>query len=207
MIALLFSVLPQLQIHNPTTFLLLLIPITNHLLLILQLTRNPTILTSLIPRNNMALSLLFLEMFFFRNNGRRSVRFQFQSSYHSWLISKQRSSLSLGRQSSSFNSYCSSSYNRHETQQFQPSKIFNKTNKTPKKLSIPKKLRISIPPDVKLSPDLQIKCDSCLLGCSTKFTNILITHHEQSLPEHSPSSLNDIPALVNIRTRNLLIFF
>ena len=73
MIALLFSVLQQLQTHNPTTFVLFLIPITNllllipitNLLLILQLTRNPAILTySLIPCKNLALPLLFLEMSF-----------------------------------------------------------------------------------------------------------------------------------------------
>ena len=68
MITLLFSVLQQLQTHNPTTFLLLLllllIPITN-LIFILQLTRNPAILTySLIPCKNLALPLLFLEMSF-----------------------------------------------------------------------------------------------------------------------------------------------
>ena len=184
MIALLFSVLQQLQINNPTTFLLLLlIPITNLLLLILQLTRNPTILTySLIPRKNLALSLQFLETIFFRNNRRRSQRFHFQSSYHSWLISKQRSSLF------SFvdNPPPSTPTTPNPTTDTKPSnsnhrRILRKLRKHRKNSSIPKKLRVSISLDVKLSPDLQRKLEPCLLSCLTKLTNILITHHEQSL--------------------------
>lgn len=61
--------------------------------------------------------------------------------------------------------------------------------------TIPKQLQLNVEPALKLSDDLRKKWDSCLLGCSTKLTNILITHHEEQL-----SANPDIPALMDVDT-------
>lgn len=61
--------------------------------------------------------------------------------------------------------------------------------------TIPKQLQLHVEPALKLSDDLQKKWDSCLLGCSTKLTNILITHHEEKLLTNPT-----IPPLMDVNT-------
>ena len=63
--------------------------------------------------------------------------------------------------------------------------------------TLPTSLKINLKPTCPLSNDLQKKWDQCLVSCSTKLCNILITHHEEEILKSKNHSTN-LPELMSI---------